>query len=149
MALWADDGVHRMHSVPVFVVAEASEDDGRIQGEVTDASGQPLKGIRISVERIDASSDHRPRVVYSNDEGTFTVVQLRRAEYVVQASAPGLLTWRQERVQVDGIAPQHLYPTLEPDGTEAPLDEEAAPLEEEEAEEEELIHFRCGTVFTP
>jgi hypothetical protein len=119
------------HRVPVFVELAPSRFDededrpGRITGSATDVDGRPLKGIKIRALCVDPECEDKPRAVYSNDEGNFTFVRLRPAEYIVTASALGFEQWRQDRVRVGRHAPEEIYPIMEPSPSaqehEAPL----------------------------
>lgn len=87
-------------AIPSIAAAQSSS-HGTIVGTVLDQTGMPIKGVKIS-----AKSDTNiggPKVVYSNDEGTFRIVGLNPGKFEINASAPKMNTVIQKGIDV-GLA---------------------------------------------
>jgi hypothetical protein len=83
--------------VPAAAAAQSGQ-VGSITGYVFDEGGMPLRGIKIS-----ASSPTQiggARTAYSNDEGSFRILQLAPGRFEVRASAPKLETIIHKDIEV-------------------------------------------------
>jgi hypothetical protein len=112
---------YRLHGLVVVAVALAStlsiasvawgQVVGSITGTVTDQTGVPLKGVRIS-----AQSDTQiggSKVVYSNDEGFFRIPGLQPGVFEVMSSSRGLKSVMQKQIRVGLNAPAEVYIMME------------------------------------
>lgn len=95
-------------AVPASAFAQIT---GRITGSVTDQNGTPLKGIKITAKS--PTQIGGARTVYSNDEGSFTIVNLMPGEFEVTASSQGLKTFTQRGIKVGVNSPEEIYPIME------------------------------------
>src|SRR5262245_6971073 len=57
-----------------------------ITGTVTDASGAVLPGVRISARNVETNISAQ---TVSNDEGVYTITQLREGTYILSAQTSG------------------------------------------------------------
>jgi hypothetical protein len=88
---------------------------GALVGSVTDASGRPLAGVKVT-----ASSDTQiggARVAYTRDDGSFRIVALSPGSFAVAATADQLkaAARRQIRVGLGAPATVHLIMDVETD----------------------------------
>ena len=58
---------------------------GRLKGKVKDSTGLPLAGARVWIRENDSST-------YSDDEGSFSIDNLRPADYSIVIEAEGFQT---------------------------------------------------------
>src|SRR3954449_534599 len=108
--------MHRHRLLLVAIVAclprlAGAQVVGSIAGTVTDQSGRPLAGVRLS-----ARSDTQiggTKVVYSNDEGFFRLPGLQPGVFEVAAAARGLKAVIQKDVHVGVGAPADVDLVLE------------------------------------
>ncbi len=87
---------------------------GSITGLVTDQSGRPLPGVKLSA--TSATQIGGARVVYSNEQGFFRVPGLQPGTFEIAASAPGLQAVVQKGVAVGLAAPAEVYLMMEVEG---------------------------------
>jgi hypothetical protein len=75
----------------------AQTDRGTIVGRVIDPSGALVAGARVTVTNLE---NNEVREVTASDEGTFTVAQLRAANYSLKVEAAGFKTATVDSVKV-------------------------------------------------
>ncbi len=96
--------------VPAVVRAQGG-DSGSIVGNVMDQSGNPVKGVKVSVKS--ATQIGGQKTVYTNDEGFFRIMQLQPGDFEVTATAPGLAPYVQKGVKVGISASAEVSPIME------------------------------------
>src|SRR5438046_6082358 len=88
---------------------------GSITGTVTDQTGVPLKGVRISAQS--ETQIGGAKVVYTNDEGFFRVPGLQPGVFEVMATSRGLKSVMQKQIRVGLNAPAEVFVLMEAETT--------------------------------
>jgi hypothetical protein len=110
--------LHRLLAVLVFVCLTnpaRAQVVGSITGTVTDQTGMPLRGVKVS-----ARSDTQiggARAAYTNDEGFFRVPGLQPGVFEIATSSPGLRSVVQKQVRVGVNAPAEVNVVMEAETT--------------------------------
>jgi hypothetical protein len=113
---WASFATALVASVLVVVCRSAPAhaqggDSGAIIGYVFDQTGNPLKGIKLTVQS--PTQIGGVKHAYSNAEGAFRFPQLVPGTFSIKAEAPRLRTVVQERLQVGINAPAEVNIIME------------------------------------
>ena len=87
---------------------------GSITGLVTDQTGQPLPGVKLSAES--PTQIGGARLAYSNPQGFFRLPGLQPGAFEITATAPGLQSVVQKGVAVGINAPAEVYLMMEVKG---------------------------------
>src|SRR3990170_1602225 len=75
-----------------------SQGNGAIAGVVRDSSGAVLPGV--TVEATSPALIEKVRVVVSDDQGVYRIVDLRPGVYAVTFALPGFTTLRREGIEL-------------------------------------------------
>jgi hypothetical protein len=102
----------------IFTTARgvAAQSSSSIVGVVRDASGAAVPGV--SVEVASPALIERPKVVVTEGDGTYRVVDLRPGKYTVTFSLPGFQTVRRENVELNTAFTATVDATLTVGGVE-------------------------------
>ncbi|MCV4696694.1 carboxypeptidase-like regulatory domain-containing protein, partial [Escherichia coli] len=80
----------------LFISAVAQSDSTRVKGIVTDAAGAAIPGATIKITNLKTGEE---RSVITRADGSYQIVQLRPAEYHLEAEASNFQSAVRESVQ--------------------------------------------------
>jgi hypothetical protein len=84
---------------------------GSITGTVTDQSGNPLRGVKVSARS--ETQIGGAKSMYTNDEGFFRIPGLQPGVFEVTTSSPGLKAVIQKQIRVGVNAPAEIFVVME------------------------------------
>src|SRR6266496_3307180 len=104
--LWRLIGAFALAGLLLWPRIGSAQVVGSITGTVTDQTGMPLKGVRVS-----ARSDTQiggAKTGYTNDEGFFRIPGLQPGVFELTSSSPGLKSVVQKQIRVGLNAPSEV-----------------------------------------
>lgn len=84
-------------AVPVWLQAQAQATTGVVRGTVTDSTGQPIGGARVTLRHVETNAE---RSLTTNDQGVYAATLLRVGNYDVSGGALGFRESRRGSVAV-------------------------------------------------